>query len=69
MPINDDLNMPGALAAELVGEANRRGESSQQYAHFVRMYHAPPQPEETAPGRLEETPPTILQALFDARQE
>jgi cysteinyl-tRNA synthetase len=70
--INDDLNMPGALAAvhELISEANRRGEQAAALPTLfdwdrvlgLRL-------EETARQRLEETLPADLQALFDARQE
>jgi cysteinyl-tRNA synthetase len=70
--INDDLNMPGALAAvhELVNEANRRGE---QGAALPTLFDWDTvlglKLEETARGRLEETLPADLQALFDARKE
>ena len=70
--INDDLNMPGALAAvhELINEANRRGEQSTVLPTLfdwdsvlgLRL-------EDTARKRLGETLPADLQALFDARQE
>ena len=70
--INDDLNMPGALAAvhELINEANRRGEQAAVLPTLfdwdrvlgLRL-------EQTAGERLEETLPPELQALFDARQE
>jgi cysteinyl-tRNA synthetase len=70
--INDDLNMPGALAAvhELINEANRRGEQAQVLPTLfdwdsvlgLRL-------EQTARERLEETLPPELQSLFDARQE
>ncbi len=70
--INDDLNMPGALAAvhELINEANRRGE---QAAVLPTLFDWDSvlglRLEQTAGERLEETLPPELQALFDARQE
>jgi cysteinyl-tRNA synthetase len=70
--INDDLNMPGALAAvhELINEANRRGE---QAAVLPTLFDWDSvlglRLEQTAGERLDETLPPELQALLEARQE
>jgi cysteinyl-tRNA synthetase len=70
--INDDLNVPGALAAvrELINEANRRDKAA---AILPTLYDFDKvlglRMKETAEARLSETLPAQLQALLDARQE
>ncbi len=70
--INDDLNMPGALAAvwELIAEANRRGQPA---AILPTLYDWDRvlglQLRERTEQRLNETLPPHLQALFDERVE
>ncbi len=70
--INDDLNMPGAMAAvyELIAEANRRDEAA---AILPTLYDWDQvlglRLEETASNRLAETLPADLQNLIDQRQE
>ncbi len=70
--IDDDLNMPGALAAvhDLIKEANRRGE---QRAVLPTLFDWDRvlglRLEETARQRLEDKLPPELQELVDARQE
>jgi cysteinyl-tRNA synthetase len=72
MSINDDLNLPGALAAvhDLITEANRRGEQSAVLPTLFdwdRVLGL--QLEETASKRLDDKLPPDLQGLLDARQE
>jgi cysteinyl-tRNA synthetase len=70
--INDDLNMPGALAAvhELIGEANRR---DQPAAILPTLYDWDQvlglNLQETAQARLSETLPPNVSGLIDERQE
>jgi len=70
--INDDLNMPGALAAvhELITEANRR---EQPGAILPTLYDWDKvlglDLEKRAKERATETLPPELQALIDKRQE
>ena len=70
--INDDLNMPGALAAvhELITEANRRGQPA---AILETLYEWDEvlglSLKERAQARLSDTLPPELQKLLDERQE
>jgi cysteinyl-tRNA synthetase len=70
--INDDLNMPGAMAAvyELISEANRRDQAA---AILPTLYDWDRVLglllQETAEKRLSEMLPPDIQGLIDARQE
>jgi cysteinyl-tRNA synthetase len=70
--INDDLNMPGAMAAvhELIGEANRRNQSA---AILPTLYDWDRvlglKLQDTAQARLSETLPPDISGLIEERQQ
>jgi cysteinyl-tRNA synthetase len=70
--INDDLNMPGAMAAvyELINEANRRNTPAEVLPTLYDWDQVLGlKLRETAEARLSETLPPDIQGLINARQE